>query len=300
MDIDLMVSAGVAPYWDWGYDCASWNEGSNELCTITDVTPGTYYITLDVYQSWAADITDTYLTACTGADCSVELPERAPIREIVDFPIPLPVEVIPGADTFGTCDLARPYERSEEVAGFSFTNNTTTPVTLFWVSNETGSHDFSSPSATLNEGESYNNEWSMGERVVVTDLSNKCLGVAVFTEAANNYEIDSAMVSDAVTPPVAEIGSCDLVEPYTRAGGSASINIVNTTSTPVTLYWLNTDSGDSVGPYATLNQGEAYRADFWSVGDRMMLADASDACLGVAEFSDAHNRFEIDSSITGG
>ncbi|SQH76630.1 protein of unknown function, might belong to Collagenase family protein [Shewanella benthica] len=78
------------------------------------------------------------------------------------------------------------------------------------------------------------------------------------------------------------MGSCDFAVPYTRQSGNAPEFIVaNTLDTQYSLYWIDTDSGqpylDNV--YATLNLNEMYSADFWTVGDRMMVTDSDDAAF---------------------
>ena len=198
MDVDMMVSKDVVPHWSKSVapECAPYKEGNEEVCTFTDVTPGTYYITLDEYHSWAADVVDVYVSACVGSDCSVALPEPKERVEAADVGLPI--------EPLGPQELA--------------------------------------------------------------------------------------------------ISGCDLLAPYDRTSQSAIINVVNTTDTPVSLYWVNYNTGEPSlsNAYATLAQGEEYTADFWVVGDRMMLADADNNCLGVADLSTPNNLFTIDESLFGG
>lgn len=50
-DLDILVRRGPGiPSWD-EYDCASYNGGNDEDCSIADPTPGTWYILVDVYAA---------------------------------------------------------------------------------------------------------------------------------------------------------------------------------------------------------------------------------------------------------
>jgi len=299
MDLDLYASKDSVAN-TTNYQCRSQHLGSDEICTFSNVTAGTYYITLDSNLSWAADYTDTYLSACLGNDCTVTLPERMQVKTVVDFPIPLPQEIIPDANVFASCDAIRPYERTTDSANITITNTTTTVVKLYWINNNTGEPSLTSPYATLAEGESYSADyWSIGDRMLVTDSSNNCLGVAIFVQANNNYQIDSELVKDVESTPVSEIGSCELAAPYTRTSDGASVTITNKTSTPVNIYWVNNSSGDPYldSAYATLQLDESYSADYWVVGDRIMITDSNNSCLGVADLSSVNNIFEVDSAI---
>jgi microbial collagenase len=82
----------------------------------------------------------------------------------------------------------------------------------------------------------------------------------------------------------------------------AIISITNNTDTPVILYWVSHTTGEAnlSNAYATLAQGEEYTADFWSIGDRMMLADSDNNCLGVADLSTSNNLFVIDETLFSG
>ncbi|MCJ8270884.1 MAG: collagenase, partial [Psychrosphaera sp.] len=198
MDLDLMVSAGQVPHWSFGAapQCAPYKEGNEETCTFTDITPGTYYITLDEYHSWAADIVDVYLSACTGTDCLVDLPEPKPLVEFVD--VVLPIDPLPPAEAevlaISSCDLVTTYTRSSDAAIVSITNTTDTPVLLYWISNDTGQPYLESAYATLAQGEEYTADyWVIGDRMMLADSSNACLGVADLSTSNNKFVIDESL-----------------------------------------------------------------------------------------------------------
>ncbi|MGS0730717.1 hypothetical protein ACVBKF_31240, partial [Shewanella sp. 0m-11] len=95
----------------------------------------------------------------------------------------------------------------------------------------------------------------------------------------------------------AEIGSCDLAVPYTRESEYAPEFIVaNTSTTPYNLYWVDYDSGQPnlSNNYATLGENEMYTADFWTIGDRMMVTDSENQCIGVLSLNDSSNIFVLD------
>ncbi|GAA6171297.1 hypothetical protein NBRC116592_09670 [Colwellia sp. KU-HH00111] len=213
-------------------------------------------------------------------------------------------QIIPPAHTFGSCELVYQYARDAQTpASVTITNTTNTPVTLYWINNSSGEINFDNPYQTLNQGESYSADyWSKDDRLAVTDQLKNCLGVAVMTEADNNYTIDEAMVVDAITeevlPQANTLGSCDLLNAYDRTADAASISVTNTTDNPINLYWVNNTSGEPnlSNNYQTLNNGDTYTADYWSQGDRMMISDSSNNCLGVAVLSQAQNTYIIDAS----
>jgi hypothetical protein len=197
MDLDLMVSAGQVPHWSFGAapQCAPYKEGNEETCTFTDITPGTYYITPDEFHSWAADIVDVYVTACTGTDCLVDLPEPKPLVEFVD--VVLPVDPLPPADAevlpFSNCDLVTSYSRTSDESLVTIVNTTETPVRLYWVNHNTGQPNFDNVYATLAQGEEYTADyWAIGDRMMLADSSDVCLGVAEMTTTNNKFVIDDS------------------------------------------------------------------------------------------------------------
>ena len=220
-----------------------------------------------------------------------------------------PPQIIPAANTFGSCDLVYQYARYWETsASVSVTNTTDTPVTLYWVNNSTGEVNFDSPYQTLEQGETYSaTYWAKNDRLMVADQLKNCLGVAVLTETGteveNTYTIDAAMVENAITEeiiPAADIlGSCDLLNRYDRLADGAAITITNTTDNEVNLFWVNYSTGEPnlSNNYKTLNNGDSYTADFWAQGDRMMIADSNDTCIAVAVLTQAVNTYTIDDSL---
>ena len=156
---------------------------------------------------------------------------------------------------------------------------------------------------TLAQGDSFApDNWRVGERVMLTDIGDNCLGVAILNDSVNQFEILAEHVVGAVEEIIiphatAEMGSCDLAVPYTRQSGNAPEFIVaNTSDTQYNLYWIDTLSGqpylDNV--YATLNLNDMYSADFWTVGDRMMVTDSDDVCVGVLDLNETSNIFVLE------
>jgi len=113
--------------------------------------------------------------------------------------------------------------------------------------------------------------------------------------------------SETVAPVAAQIpaqdaiGSCDLVQQYTRYFDAATTNFsfTNTTDTPVSLFWVDSTKGTAnFGKnYKTLNQGDTYSSSSWKVNDRMMLSDNNMNCLGVAVMNENDNTFTINADL---
>ena len=104
-------------------------------------------------------------------------------------------EIIPAANTIGSCDLMEKHLTGPFEADFSFTNTSATPVRVYRVDNETGTLSESFGFKTLQQGETYTSaktwKWFGHRRAAITDTSGQCLGVAVMTEKneLNDYQI---------------------------------------------------------------------------------------------------------------
>jgi hypothetical protein len=301
-DIDLMVSKGSVPHWSFATDpeCYSYNDGNEESCTFSDVSAGVYYAVVDSYFV-GSDVVDMYISACSGVECSVELPEPIVLIEATAPVLPVSVP-LPPVGEIGSCDLETTYYDGTGIAaeGFSVTNPTDVAVTLYWIS-PTGKANLSSAYATLAKGESYTADyWKQGDRLMITDKYNSCLGVAVLNNQDNDFTISEELVADFVELLPPTIGSCDLLVPYTRTENSASnFSIANSTDNEVTLHWVDNSSGEMYldSNYGVLLNGDSYAADFWVEGDRMALVDNNSVCLGVVELSAANNAFVIDATL---
>ncbi len=304
-NIHLMASKDVVPHTSFAEqpECnttidAKW--GNEETCTFTGVTAGTYYALVD--SDFAnADIVDMYITACSGVDCAVEVPAQKPLREITKPVLPVS-HTLPEPGTIGGCELATAYydRTSIPATGFSVTNPTDVPVNLYWISTD-GEANFANKYATLVAGEVYSEDfWSQGDRMMITDETNNCLGVAVLNDENNEFTVSEELVADVVELGPPTIGSCDLLVPYERTNASAAnFSVTNTTDTPVTLHWVSDETGQmSLGSdYGTLLNGDSYSADYWVVGDRMALVDSNQQCLGVIDLRATDNGFVIDDSL---
>ena len=304
-NIHLMASKDSVPHWSYSdyADCDTYNgddSDNEEVCTFTDVTPGTYYALVDSDFS-GADIVNMYITACSGVDCIVDVPEQKPLRE-VSIPV-LPVShPLPEPGTIGGCELATAYYDNTNIpaTSFSITNPTNEPVNLYWI-NTYGDAYLAYNYKTLVDGDSFNaDNWKQGDRMMITDKYDSCLGVAVLNDENNEFTVSEELVADVVEIEPTPIGSCDLLVPYERTTASATgFSVTNTTDTPVTLHWVSDETGEmSLGSdYGTLLNGDVYSETYWKEGDRMALVDSNQQCLGVLELKTEDNVFVIDSSL---
>jgi len=302
-NVDLWVKKDTAvhPEIDSDFSCQSITDSSNEeSCTLTAPEEGSYYVAISS-DFIGADIIDLYFSACTGVDCVVNLPEQMPTVEVSEPYLPH----WPEKGTIGSCSLAETYYDSAKSAlGLSITNPTDKLIKIYWLSRYSADKSGSSY-ATLAQGETYTaDDWDIGHRIMLTDGADNCLGVALLNDENNAFEITDTMVENAldeapvtvIPEPTATMGSCDLAQPYSRLSGNApDLQVVNTMTSPVKLYWVNNTSGEPLlsNVYATLAEGEIYSETFWKIGDRMMITDESDSCIGVLDFNDTSNIFVL-------
>ena len=114
-------------------------------------------------------------------------------------------EVIPEANTIGSCDLKAPHLTGPFEADFSFVNNSDQSVRIYRVDNETGELSESFGFTTLEKGATYDSastwKWFGNRRAAITDENGLCAGVAVMTEenTSNDYEITNDLF-DSTTP----------------------------------------------------------------------------------------------------
>ena len=302
-NVDMWVNKGQAthPSLDDTFTCTSITDDSNEeTCTITTPESGKYYVAISS-DFVGSDIIDLNFSACAGTDCTVALPEQ--LEKVVATEPYLPHW--PEKGTIGTCSLAETYYDSAKPAlDLSITNPTDKLVKVYWLSRSSGDKGGNSY-ATLAKDESYTaDDWDIGHRIMLTDGADNCLGVALLNDENNAFTVTEAMVENALdeAPPVeipeptAEVGSCDLAVPYTRQSGNApDLQVANTLTSPVKLYWINNNTGEPLlsTVYATLAEGEIYTETFWAIGDRMMVTDESDTCIGVLDLNATSNIFVV-------
>lgn len=304
-DVALMVSKDSVPHWSYADQpqCdtyAEGNSGNEEACTFADVTPGTYYALIDS-DFVGADIVDMYITACSGVDCSVELPEQLALVQ-AEPPV-LPVSVpLPAPGEIGSCALETAYYDRTTIAatGFTVTNPTDIPVSLYWI-NTSGKANYSTPYATLVAGETYTADyWVQGDRLMLTDPNRDCIGVAVLNAQDNEFTITADLVAEFVELPAPEIASCDLLVPYNATGDVAdNFSITNEASLDVTLHWVSGSTGEIYfdSDYGTLSSGDVFTSTLWFKGDRMALVNSENQCLGVLDLSAANNGYTINQSL---
>ena len=125
--------------------------------------------------------------------------------------------------------------------------------------------------------------------------------------AESGFEAYMLANSEAVAPVAVEIpaadmiGSCNLEQPYARYfdADKTDFTFTNTTDTPVSLFWVNSTTGETnfANNYKTLSKGDTYTSSSWSVGDRMMLSDNNMNCLGVAVMAENDNTFTITADL---
>jgi hypothetical protein len=301
VDFWVKKDTPVHPDIDTTFSCQSVTDSSNEeTCTLTAPTEGTYYVAISS-DFIGSDIIDLYFSACTGADCIVDLPEQMPIVEVSEPYLPH----WPEKGVIGTCSLSETYYDSAKPAlDLSITNPTDKLVKVYWLSRYSGEKSGGSY-ATLAQGETYTaDDWDIGHRIMLTDGADNCLGVALLNDEDNSFEVTDALVENAldeapvavIPEPTATMGSCDLAQPYTRSSGDApDLQVANTMASPVNLYWISNQTGEPLlsNVYATLAEGEIYTETFWKIGDRMMITDESDICIGVLDFNDTSNIFVL-------
>jgi hypothetical protein len=301
VDFWVKKDTAVHPAIDTEFICQAVTENNNEeTCTLTAPESGTYYVAISS-DFIGSDIIDLYFSACGGSDCTVMLPEQMALVEATEPYLPH----WPEKGTIGTCSLAETYYDSTKAAlDLSITNPTDKLINIYWLSRNSGDKAGNSY-ATLAQGETYTaDDWDIGHRIMLTDGADNCLGVALLNDENNAFEVTDAMVENAIdeAPAVeipeatAEMGSCDLAVPYTRGSGNApDLQVANTMTSPVKLYWINNDTGEPLltSVYATLAEGEIYTETFWAVGDRMMVTDESDSCIGVLDLNDTSNIFVL-------
>ncbi|MEW6993555.1 collagenase [Colwelliaceae bacterium MEBiC 14330] len=117
-----------------------------------------------------------------------------------------PAEVIPAANTIGSCALMQKHFTGPFEADFSFINNSDKPVRVHRVDNETGELNVDFGYKTLANGETYDSasswKWYGNRRAAITDENNQCLGVAVMTEedSSNDYIITNELTDGTPTP----------------------------------------------------------------------------------------------------
>ncbi len=117
-----------------------------------------------------------------------------------------PAEVIPAANTIGSCALMQKHLTGPFEADFSFINNSDEPVRVHRVDNETGELNVDFGYKTLANGETYDSastwKWFGNRRAAITDENNQCLGVAVMTEedTSNDYIITNDLTDGTPTP----------------------------------------------------------------------------------------------------
>jgi len=117
-----------------------------------------------------------------------------------------PAEVIPAANTIGTCALMQQHLTGPFEADFSFINNSDKTVRVHRVDSGTGELSEAFGFTTLATGETYDSvatwKWFGNRRAAITDENNQCLGVAVMTEEAtsNDYVITKALTDGSTNP----------------------------------------------------------------------------------------------------
>ncbi len=301
-DVDLWVNHGSAvhPTIDATYTCSSETEGNAESCTIDNPVAGTYFVTVGAYRHYT-DIVGAYLTACTGVDCSVELPEEIARVEIEEPYLPH----WPAKGKIGSCTLAEPnYSTDTAAVGVAITNTTDSPVGINWLRSD--GESWGGPYEMLEKGDTWQSTyWKVGDRVVLTDAAENCLGIALLNDEDNHFEIDAELVKDAVNEiqlpeeATAVMGSCDLAVPYDRDSSTYApeFKVVNTSATKVDLQWISHETGQATSTvYATLDADEPlFEADNWVVTDRMMVVEQSTGdCIGVLDLNETSNIFILD------
>ena len=219
---------------------------------------------------------------------------------------------IPAQDTIGSCDLVQQYPRYFDASktNLTFTNTTDTPVSLFWVNSTKGKANFGKNYKTLNQGDSYTSaNWTIGDRLMLSDSNMNCLGVAVMAENNNTFTIDADLVKDVIVeviPEVNQMGSCKLAQPHLIMNESHKFTITNTSDTPVRLFRIDNTTGEIITTsgasdfthgYGILAPGASYSNDVWYGNRRLMVTDSNLNCLSVGVLNNAVSSFTVDEAM---
>lgn len=300
-DIDLWVNYGspAHPQLHNDFTCSSETDGNAEKCIIETPEAGTYFITVGAYKHYR-DIVGAYLTTCIGEDCTVNVPEEAATKTINEPYLPH----WPAKGEIGTCSLVEVnYSTDTSAVGVAITNTTDVAVGINWLRSD--GESWGGPYEMLEKGDTWQSTyWKVGDRVVLTDRANNCIGVAMLNDTDNNFKIEEEHVVNAINEIVipeatASMGSCDLAVPYERDTSTYApeFQVYNASETTVDLKWISHTTGE-VGStiYATLNASEpVFEADNWVVTDRMMVVDSNtDECIGVLDLNENSNIFVLD------
>lgn len=221
-------------------------------------------------------------------------------------------EVIPNAGKIGSCDLTQQYVRPVDAnnTDYTITNNTDTPVSIFWIDNQKGTANFAKNYKTLGQGDTYNaTNWREFDRIMLSDNNLNCLGVASLKSAGNTFTINADLVKDVVPetlPAQHTLGSCELVKPHIIGDEAHQFSITNTTDYPVRLFRIDNLTGkpkyESAADgfdygYGTLQKGQSYTSDIWYANRRFMITDARLNCLSVGVLDNPTGNFTIDEAM---
>jgi hypothetical protein len=213
------------------------------------------------------------------------------------------IEVIPQANTFGSCNLQQQYISPidyEEVA-VTLTNTTDIPVSLFWINNETAAFKGTKLYKTLLQGESFTSSgWRTNDRMMLSTSNYECISVAVMTESDNNFTITEDTVqgfTKEIIPEINTLGQCDLMQPHIKdKAGTGGFSITNTTDYPVSIVRIDDYTGEPLysSNYGILNTGESYSSPSWYQNRRFMVADSYLNCIAVGVLNNETADFTID------
>ena len=217
-----------------------------------------------------------------------------------------PVEtIIPEDDTFGSCTLAQQYTikyDAPDADSLTVTNNTSVPISLFWINNTTGK-PYGNKYQTLALGESYTaTYWTQTDRMMLIDNNRNCIAIAVLTAAVNDFIIEEKDVENIVPeiiPEADELGSCELMNPHIPFLADHEFTVTNTTNYPVHIFRVDDKTGEPIYSklYDTLLSGESYSSRSWYGNRRIMLADTRLNCLAVAVTDNIVANFYIDDLV---
>jgi len=218
---------------------------------------------------------------------------------------------IPSPGAIGSCDLVQQYPNKIDTAktDFTITNDTATPVSIYWIDRSKGTANLTRNYKTLNKGDQFTSSWPIGDRVMVSDANLNCLGVAVLAESNNDVTVDASIVANVVVediPAPNKLGQCSLANSHAILSESHSFSITNTTDTPVRLFRIDNQTGDVMYKsaadgfdfgYGTLNKGEQYQSSKWYGDRRFVVTDTNLNCLSVGVLDNMDASFEITPAI---
>ncbi|RHW75304.1 hypothetical protein D1094_14370 [Colwellia sp. RSH04] len=274
-------------------------EQPKQACTLTNVTAGDYYITIDNVSAIAV-LADTHIYACEGENCinSVNLPKDPEPETVAVLEPPRIIE----SAAIDSCVQKQPYELTQndknQLHSFKITNHAKENINLQRIDATTG--NASSTSIQLSPNDSWQPKDTIynSERVLVSNAQGQCLGTITAKKYRHIGFYDRTPISD---------DTCKLKESYTSTGITAkNASLRNESNQHIYAFWVFPEQAANQKTngllrrsyYASLAPGETWDNITWRHDDRIMLGNSDDPktakCLAILEVdSDKHSAFTL-------